>query len=101
MHTYSSAVNVASSRIEGMKAFGAICALLLAQGVPPLPLSPLVLQWLIHDRNIHSIHSDLVAEWHPELSSTIKQWLSLDPGDSIVPFQAHFSAWHENQVYIH
>ena len=101
MHTYSSAANVSLSRLEGMKVFGALCALLLIQGMPPLPLSPLVLQWVVNDQNIHSLHSELVSEWHPELSSTIKQWLALDPGDSIAPFQAHFSAWHENQVIIY
>jgi hypothetical protein len=98
MHSYSSSRNLSSSRREGMRIFGAITALLLSQGVPPLPLSPIFLQWIIFGCNIHSLHSDLISEWYPELFATIKHWLATGPKGPISSFQGHFSTWHETQV---
>lgn len=98
MHSYASSANVSPARLEGMQVFGALVALFLALGVPPLPLSSSVLQWIIHDCNIHSLHKAFVSEWHPELSETIKDWLDVGPQGSISQFQGHFNTWHDTQV---
>lgn len=89
---------VSTSRREGMYAFGALTALMLLQGVPPIPLSPIFLQWIIYGCDLKSLHSDFIAEWHPELHATIKSWLAIGPTGSLTPFQSHFGTWHETQV---
>lgn len=87
-----------STRRVGMYAFGALTALLLLHGIPPLPLSPIFLQWIVYDCDLKALHSDLILEWHPELHATIKRWLDIGPTGSLSSFQSHFSTWHDTQV---
>lgn len=98
MHTYATSKMMSQARKEGMEVFGALTALLLIQAIPPLPLSPLVLHWIIHGCDVHSLHSNLVTEWHPNLASTIRRWLDMGPTGSVSSFQEHFGTWHDVQV---
>lgn len=99
MHTFASLSSISTPRREGMRAFSALIALSLIHGIPPFPLSPLVLQWIIHGCDLEALHSDIISEWHPELSETIKRWKSVGSTGSLASFQAHFSTWHDTQVH--
>jgi hypothetical protein len=99
-HTYASARYISAARIESMAIFGAITAMCLIRGVSAHPLSPAFLHYLIHDCDLHSIHQQLLAEWHPTLKMTISNWINIGHlGDaSTAEFRAHFFAYHDGQV---
>lgn len=78
-------------RIREVAIFGAFCALKMAFKQPPARMfgpqgdriDPLVLQLLIHEGDIHSLHPSLVGEWHPQLRHELQAWLDMGPtGDA-------------------
>jgi hypothetical protein len=82
-----------------MKAFGAICALMLIHGICPEPINPLILHFIIHDCNFDSLHHALIQEWHSTLFVLIKTWLETGPEGSLEPFRGHFASYHDLDVH--
>lgn len=94
----ASARYIAPQRLRDLRCLGALTALLLINRMPPTPLDPLLLQFLIYDCSLHAIYPALCAEWHPELHGLIQSWLALGPEGDISAFQAHFVSYHEHEV---
>lgn len=94
----STAHSIPASRIHAMEVFGGITAMSLLRGVSASPLDPVVLHFFIHDCNIHSIHPQLLGEWHPTLKQTIAGWLHIGPHGDISAFRDHFATYHDLQV---
>lgn len=83
-----------------MSILGAITALCLIRGMSTFPLDPVLLQFLIHDCDLHSIHPALLGEWHPELKQTISAWIALGPHGDAAPFQGFFATYYDRQASI-
>lgn len=80
-----------------MSAFGAIIAVCLLCGVS-VPLDPVVLHYFINGCDLHSIHPQILGEWHPTLKKTIMEWLDVGPHGDVGAFQGHFAIFHDMQV---
>lgn len=90
-------------RLEKLKTLGAITALCLIHGQPPIPFDPLFLHFIINNCNIQSLHRSFVGEWHQELRHVIDQWLQMGPnGDAMQPiFMSHFASYHDTSVSLY
>jgi hypothetical protein len=55
-----------------LSVLGALTSLLLLNGVPPVPLSPVLLHYFIHDSDLNSISPDLLGNWYPDLGKLIQ-----------------------------
>ncbi|TFK59998.1 hypothetical protein BDN72DRAFT_905353 [Pluteus cervinus] len=65
---------------------GALSAMMVAHGIPPLPFNPLVIQYMLHCGDLHSLTPPLVGEWHPGFRSTLEYFISLGAkGDLYAP----------------
>lgn len=96
--TLASARYITPQRLRELRCLGALTALLLINCMPPTPLDPLLLHFLIYDCDLHAVRPALCAEWHPDLRALIDSWLSIGPQGDVAPFQAHFSSYHEREV---
>ncbi|KAJ6494112.1 hypothetical protein C8R47DRAFT_974956 [Mycena vitilis] len=63
-------------RLVEFKRLGALCAILLIFGQSLSPLSPAILQYLIHCKNFHALHPSFMGEWFPLLRSLILAWIA-------------------------
>jgi hypothetical protein len=90
--------NIAVSRIQNMTIFGAVIALNLIRGTSAYPLDPVVLHFFIHGCDLHSLHPQIIGEWHPTLKRTIEDWIHIGPHGNIDGFQEHFAVYHDLQV---
>ena len=81
------------SRIRAVKILGALCALLLINGICPDPFNPLLFLFIIYKFNIHSLDRETVGEWHPELRQTIDDWLAAGATDDTTPFRNIFCSY--------
>lgn len=89
---------ISASRILNMKMFGSIIGLALLRGMSSYPLDPVVINWFINDCDLHSIHPQILGEWHPVLKKTIEDWKNVGPVGNIDSFQPHFATYHDLQV---
>lgn len=99
-HSLTSARYVSSRRKRNMSIFGAAAALSLIRGSSAGTLDPVLLHFLIHNCDLHSIHPGIVGEYHPALKQTIADWMALGPKGDPTPFQAHFAIFRDVQVSI-
>lgn len=97
-HTSATARHVSQTRLLSMSIFGALVAICLIRGISPTPLSPLLLHYIVHEHNIHSIDLAILGEWCPTLKATISEWIEVGPQGDASQFQGHFSTYHNIQV---
>lgn len=81
-----------------LSVLGALTSLLLLNGVPPVPLSPVLLHYFIHDLELNSISPDLLGNWYPDLGKLIQDWIAAGPDGDIEAFASHFITYHDTQV---
>lgn len=96
----STARSIPASRLKALAVFGATTALCILRGVSAHPLDPVLLHYFIHDCDLHSIHQQILAEWHPDLKQTIENWQRAGPQADVMAFQSHFATYHDTQVHI-
>lgn len=70
----SSASLIPSAHLHTLMKLRAICGLMLLAGQPPLPLDPAIIQFLLNDNNVHSLHKDFIGKWHPDLQALLNDW---------------------------
>ncbi|KAG5649243.1 hypothetical protein H0H81_005175, partial [Sphagnurus paluster] len=91
-----------SKRTMDMKRFGAICALMLARGKMPSPLSPAVILFIIYNFNLACLTPSFIGYWYPDLWKMIKEWLLLgpdgNPASNRAYFDSHFISYHDHPV---
>lgn len=97
-HSLNSARFVSHSRKRSMAVLGAITALSLISGMSASPLDPVLLHFLLHNCDLHSIHPGILGEWHPDLKRSITDWINIGPDGDAAPFQAHFATYRDTQV---
>lgn len=97
-HSLEMASFIPKSRLENMSVFGAVIALCLLRGVSVPPIDPVVIHFFIHDCNVHSLHPDIIGEWHPSLKKTITDWLNTGPDNDVTSFQDFFATYFDLQV---
>lgn len=90
--------SVDQDQLERVKKLGALCALLLINGQCPEPFNPLIFQYIINDCDLQSLHEHLVGEWHPDLRTTIRQWIDMGETGDVTPFRSHFASFHNQSV---
>lgn len=81
-----------------LSVLGALTSLLLLNGVPPVPLSPVLLHYFIHNLDLNSISPGLLGNWYPELGKLIQDWIAAGPDGNIEVFASHFITYHDTQV---
>lgn len=106
--THSSLMTLGLQRRQGsssttqrsikLGALGALTSLLLLNGVPPVPLSPVLLHYFIHNSELNSISPDLLKNWYPDLGKLIQDWIAAGPNGDIEDFASHFITYHDIQV---
>ncbi|KAJ7092068.1 hypothetical protein B0H15DRAFT_948250 [Mycena belliarum] len=82
--------DVPVARLELLRRFGAVSAMLLVAGLYPGRLEPGLFQYIIHQCNINSLHPSFISEWHPSHRLDILNWLELQPDADPSEFQALF-----------
>jgi hypothetical protein len=81
-----------------LSVLGALTSLLLLNGVPPVPLSPVLLHYFIHNLELNSISPDMLGNWYPDLGKLIQDWIATGPNGDIEAFASHFITYHDIQV---
>ena len=81
-----------------LSVLGALTSLLLLNGLPPVPISPVLLHYFIHDSDLNSITPDLLGNWYPNLGKLMQEWIAAGPNGDIGVFSSHFSTYHDTQV---
>ncbi|KDQ49089.1 hypothetical protein JAAARDRAFT_143923 [Jaapia argillacea MUCL 33604] len=82
----------------GLTCLGAVIGLMLLNGFITHPFDPVVIQYLIHGRDINSISKAFLAQWHPDIKQTICDFIDLGPNGNLAPFQPYFSTYFDIQV---
>ena len=77
---------------------GALTSLLLLNGIPPVPLSPVLLHYFIHNLELDSISPDLLRNWYPNLGKLVLDWIAAGPDGDVEEFASHFITYHDIQV---
>lgn len=92
--------HVSEDRLVELGVLGALSALSLVVGNAPLPLSPLLIQYLIDGCDIRSISQAKVTAYFPELAYLILRFLQTPPSSPLDPamFASHFITYHNLQV---
>jgi hypothetical protein len=80
-------------RIRDVKMLGALCALLLINGICPDPFNPLLFLLIVYNFNMHSLDCETVGEWHPKLRQTIDSWLAAGATGDATPFRDIFCSY--------
>lgn len=80
---------------------GALTSLLLLNDVPPIPLSPVLLYYFIHNLELDAISPNLLGTWYPDLRKLIQDWIAIGPNGDIEVFASHFITYHDTQVSHH
>jgi hypothetical protein len=81
-----------------LSVLGALTSLLLLNGIPPVPLSPVLLHYFIHNSDLNAITPDLLRNWYPDLGKLIQDWIAAGPNGNIEAFASHFTIYHDTQV---
>jgi hypothetical protein len=97
-YSMSSAQSLSAGRRRDLLVLGALTALSLVHGIAPCPLDPVLLHFIVHKCNLHSILPGFLGEWHPELRRTLLDWIEGGPTGDITAFEAHFITYHDLQV---
>lgn len=97
-HDLTSSQHVSKARLDDMALCGCLVSFSLIRGISPNPLSPLVVQYLIHGCDIRSIDEALVREWLPSLHTDLENWVIAGPHGDITSFASHFATYHNMQV---
>ncbi|KAG5649391.1 hypothetical protein H0H81_004149 [Sphagnurus paluster] len=91
-----------NQRTMDMKRFGAICALMIARGQMPSPLSPAVILFIIYDFDLACLTPSFIGYWYPVLRKMIDDWLLLGPAGNPATnrayFDSHFISYHDCPV---
>ncbi|KAF8220309.1 hypothetical protein L208DRAFT_1334555, partial [Tricholoma matsutake] len=87
-----------TERSTKLNILGTLTSLLLLNSIPPIPLSPVLLHYFIHDSDLNSITSDLLGNWYPDLAKLIKDWINAGSSGDIQPFASHFMTYHDTQA---
>ena len=82
-----------ASRKSELAVFGALTALLIANGIAPVLIDPVYIYYLIHGCNFHLITPGLLQEWHQEFHSVVAKWLSESHTGNIRQFSAHIMTY--------
>ncbi|KAF8233802.1 hypothetical protein L208DRAFT_1265141, partial [Tricholoma matsutake] len=64
----------------------------------PIPLSPVLLHYFIHQSNLNAIHPLFLGNWYPDLHQLIQNWLTIGHTGDLTPFESHFIMYHDMQV---
>ena len=72
-----------------MAVLGTTVALCLLCSFSVALLDPLLLEFFIHDCNIHIIHPTLLTNWHPAIKHMITDWIDLGPDRDAGPKLEH------------
>ncbi|TFK63365.1 hypothetical protein BDN72DRAFT_902460 [Pluteus cervinus] len=56
---------------------GCLSILMIAFGMPPTPLNPLIFQCMLHHGDLHSLTPRLIGEWHPGFRQLLEYFISL------------------------
>lgn len=91
--TYLSGHLIPPNRIRAVKILGALCALLLINGICPEPFNPLLFLLIVYKFDIHSLDRETVGEWHPELRQAIDSWLAAGATGDATPFRDIFCSY--------
>ncbi|KAF8236190.1 hypothetical protein L208DRAFT_1252839 [Tricholoma matsutake] len=76
----------------------ALTSLLLLNDVPPIPLSPVLLHYFIHNLELDAISPNLLGTWYPDLRKLIQDWIAIGPNSDIEVFASHFITYHDTQI---
>ncbi|KAF8239617.1 hypothetical protein L208DRAFT_1464321, partial [Tricholoma matsutake] len=87
-----------SARGQSLATLGALTSLLIINGVAPVPLSPVLLHYFIHQSNLNAIHPSFLGNWYPDLHQLIQNWLAIGHTEDPTPFESHFIMYHNMQV---
>lgn len=90
--------DISATRLEALSILGALTGLMLVYGVAPTPLSPALIQFLLHECDIHSMTPAFIQEWFPSLYRTLMDWNALNASDNIEAFDGHFQLFHDFPV---
>ncbi|THU97734.1 hypothetical protein K435DRAFT_857294 [Dendrothele bispora CBS 962.96] len=89
---------VSQDRLQSMTVLGALTGLMLLNGLYPDPLSPLFLQFALHDGDVRSLTPSLVQEWAPDLYGILKEFLRRGPTGDLSDLGSFFIAHMGYQV---
>lgn len=87
-----------STRLEAISVLGALTGLMVIYSMAPTPLSPALLQFLLHGCDFHSLTPDFIQEWLPDLYKTLTDWNRLDSLGDVENFDPHFQIFHDFPV---
>ena len=90
-----------SPRLQDLAELGLLTMLMLLTGQYPHPFDPCVLQVLIHDLNILSLHEDFVKDCHQSLGRLIREFITLGSSGDLsgnTELIAHFASYHGTDV---
>ena len=90
--------DVSPTRLEALSILGALTGLMLVYGVAPTPLSPALIQFLLHGCDICSLTPAFIQEWFPSLYRTLMDWNAIGASDNIEGFDGHFQLFHDFPV---
>lgn len=94
----SSRRSVPQSRLTGAKRLGAIIGMGMVFGQSSTPISPALLQYIIHNGNLHSLTRAFVAEWFPGLVPVIDDFIAAGTEGDLAPFQSHLVTYLDLEV---
>ncbi|KAE9388836.1 hypothetical protein BT96DRAFT_1003817 [Gymnopus androsaceus JB14] len=79
---------------------GSLIALNLIYGFPPIPLNPLLLEYLLNEGDINSLSKDKVLKYFPDLANLLLAWVDMSHTNSLDGnlFSPHFATYHNLQI---
>jgi hypothetical protein len=80
---------------QSLATLGVLTSLLIINGIAPVPLSPVLLHYFIHQFDLNAIHPLLLSNWYPDLCQLIQNWLTIGPTGDPTPFRSHFITYHD------
>ncbi|KAE9393326.1 hypothetical protein BT96DRAFT_999572 [Gymnopus androsaceus JB14] len=100
--TLATTVNehVSRRRLDDLEDLGSLVALNLIYGFPPIPLNPLLLEYLLNEGDINSLSKDKVLRYFPDLANLLSAWVDMSHTDSLDGnlFGPHFATYHDLQI---
>ncbi|TFK73881.1 hypothetical protein BDN72DRAFT_893603 [Pluteus cervinus] len=79
-------LRVLESLLLDFNILGALSAMMVSYGIPPIPLDPLLIECILHKGDIRSLTSRAVGEWHPGFRQLLEYFIALGPtGDLRAP----------------
>ena len=81
-----------STRLEAISVLGVLMGFMLIYGMAPMPLSPALLQFLLHGCDFHLLTPGFIQEWLPDLYDILTDWKCLDASGDVESFDSHFKS---------